>query len=93
MIFLLLLIRDLDNPFGYYESGSSADVTLQPLEDTVGRLTALAGGATGPKPAAAVAPVAAAAMAPAAMAYVAQAAVEPCPEPKAKKSKGKGKSK
>lgn len=43
MVFLLLLIRDLDNPFGYYESGSSADVTLQPLEDTVGRLAKLAG--------------------------------------------------
>jgi hypothetical protein len=42
MIFLLMLIRDLDNPFGYYESGSSADVTLQPLQDTVGRLSKLA---------------------------------------------------
>jgi hypothetical protein len=48
MIFLLLLIRDLDNPFGYYESGSSADVTLQPLEDTIGRLAMLAGAAQGP---------------------------------------------
>jgi predicted membrane chloride channel (bestrophin family) len=43
MIFLLLLIRDLDNPFGYYESGSSADVTLQPLDDTVARLAKIAG--------------------------------------------------
>ena len=48
MIFLLLLIRDLDNPFGYYESGSSADVTLQPLEDTIARLAMIAGAAKGP---------------------------------------------
>jgi hypothetical protein len=43
MIFLLMLIRDLDNPFGYYEGSSSADVTLQPLQDTAGRLAKLAG--------------------------------------------------
>jgi hypothetical protein len=49
MIFLLLLIRDLDNPFGYYESGSSADVTLGPLEDTVARLAKIAGAQAGPK--------------------------------------------
>jgi len=35
MIFLLFLIRDLDNPFGYYEKGSGADVSLKPLQDTV----------------------------------------------------------
>lgn len=46
MVFLLMLIRDLDNPFGYYEAGSSADVTLQPLEDTVGRLAKIAGAET-----------------------------------------------
>ncbi|HEX7591618.1 MAG TPA: hypothetical protein VF375_06660, partial [Candidatus Limnocylindrales bacterium] len=49
MIFLLMLIRDLDNPFGYYESGSSADVTLQPLDDTVGRLAKLAETVAGPR--------------------------------------------
>ena len=49
MIFLLMLIRDLDNPFGYYESGSSADVTLQPLEDTVARLAKIAGAEAGPR--------------------------------------------
>jgi hypothetical protein len=43
MIFLLMLIRDLDNPFGYYEGSSSADVTLQPLLDTAGRLAKIAG--------------------------------------------------
>ena len=43
MVFLLMLIRDLDNPFGYYEGASSADVSLQPLMDTVGRLADLAG--------------------------------------------------
>ena len=43
MVFLLMLIRDLDNPFGYYEGASSADVSLQPLLDTIGRLAELAG--------------------------------------------------
>ncbi len=38
MIFLLLLIRDLDNPFGYYDQSSGEDVSLKPLEDTAGRL-------------------------------------------------------
>jgi hypothetical protein len=53
MIYLLLLIRDLDNPFGYYERYSGEDVSLKPLEDTARRLalmaevevSALAGGA------------------------------------------------
>lgn len=39
MIFLLLLIRDLDNPFGYYEKASGEDVSLKPIEDLVDRLT------------------------------------------------------
>ena len=38
MVFLLMLIRDLDNPFGYYEGASSADVSLQPMLDTAARL-------------------------------------------------------
>jgi predicted membrane chloride channel (bestrophin family) len=42
MIFLLTLIRDLDNPFGYYERYSSADVSLKPLQDTAGRLAQIA---------------------------------------------------
>jgi len=42
MIFLLMLIRDLDNPFGYYERYSGADVSLKPLQDTADRLTQLA---------------------------------------------------
>ena len=84
MVFLLLLIRDLDNPFGYYEGSSSADVTLQPLEETVGRLAKLAVSAAGPKPAAKVA-VAAPIPAPVPVAQPA-----PAPEPKSKK---KGKSK
>jgi hypothetical protein len=42
MVFLLLLIRDLDNPFGYYEGSSGEDVSLQPLEDLIGRLAPLA---------------------------------------------------
>jgi predicted membrane chloride channel (bestrophin family) len=44
MIFLLMLIRDLDNPFGYYERYSDTDVSLRPLEDTVGRLAQIASG-------------------------------------------------
>jgi len=43
MIFLLMLIRDLDNPFGYYERYSGADVSLKPLEDTARRLARIAG--------------------------------------------------
>ena len=43
LVFLLLLIRDLDNPFGYYERYSGADVTLAPLETTIARLQRLAG--------------------------------------------------
>jgi hypothetical protein len=43
MIYLLMLIRDLDNPFGYYERYSGEDVSLKPLEETVGRLAQIAG--------------------------------------------------
>jgi hypothetical protein len=42
MTYLLLLIRDLDNPFGYYERYSGEDVSLKPLEDTVRRLALMA---------------------------------------------------
>jgi hypothetical protein len=38
LTFLLLLIRDLDNPFGYYESDSAEDVSLKPLEDLITRM-------------------------------------------------------
>jgi hypothetical protein len=38
--YLILLIRDLDNPFGYYEGASGEDVSLKPLEDCIGRITA-----------------------------------------------------
>jgi hypothetical protein len=43
MIYLLMLIRDLDNPFGYYERYSGEDVSLKPLEDTASRLAQIAG--------------------------------------------------
>jgi predicted membrane chloride channel (bestrophin family) len=43
LIFLSLLIRDLDNPFGYYEASSGADVSLKPLQDTAARLRKMAG--------------------------------------------------
>jgi hypothetical protein len=42
MTYLLLLIRDLDNPFGYYERYSGEDVSLKPLEDTARRLGRMA---------------------------------------------------
>jgi hypothetical protein len=42
MTYLLLLIRDLDNPFGYYERYSGEDVSLKPLEDTARRLARMA---------------------------------------------------
>lgn len=42
MIYLLLLIRDLDNPFGYYDRSSGEDVSLKPLEDTIARLAQMA---------------------------------------------------
>lgn len=38
LVFLRTLIRDLDNPFGYYERSSGEDVSLQPIEDLVARL-------------------------------------------------------
>ncbi len=38
MMFLLLLIRDLDNPFGYYERSSGEDVSLKPIEDLIARV-------------------------------------------------------
>jgi predicted membrane chloride channel (bestrophin family) len=39
MVFLILLIRDLDNPFGYYSRASSEDVSLKPLEDLISDLS------------------------------------------------------
>jgi hypothetical protein len=36
--FLGLLIKDLDNPFGYYEGDSVEDVSLRPLDDVIFRL-------------------------------------------------------
>lgn len=35
MIFLIFLIRDLDNPFGYYEGNSSEDVSLKPIDEAL----------------------------------------------------------
>jgi predicted membrane chloride channel (bestrophin family) len=47
MTFLLMLIRDLDNPFGYYERSSGEDVSLKPIEDLIGRLARVSGDETG----------------------------------------------
>ncbi|MFA6148095.1 MAG: hypothetical protein WC899_07795 [bacterium] len=38
LIYLLLLIRDLDNPFGHYDESSSEDVSLVPILDLVKEL-------------------------------------------------------
>jgi predicted membrane chloride channel (bestrophin family) len=43
LVFLNLLIRDLDNPFGYYEGDSAEDVSLKPLDDVVAHLKSLSG--------------------------------------------------
>lgn len=42
IIFLLMLIRDLDNPFGYYEKSSGEDVSLKPLEYAIEMITRIA---------------------------------------------------
>jgi len=49
MIYLLLLIRGLDSPFGYYDLDSGEDVSLKPLEDTVRRLEPMAHAEAGSK--------------------------------------------
>jgi hypothetical protein len=41
MVYLLMLIRDLDNPFGYYERSSGEDVSLKPLKDAAARIAQL----------------------------------------------------
>ena len=43
--YLILLIRDLENPFGYYDEHSTADVSLKPLDDAIARMKARMGSA------------------------------------------------
>lgn len=38
LTFLLRLIRDLDNPFGFYSGGSYEDVSIKPIDDAIRRL-------------------------------------------------------
>jgi len=38
LLFLLRLIKDLDNPFGYYERESFNDVSIHPIEDAISRI-------------------------------------------------------
>jgi hypothetical protein len=45
LVFLGMLIRDLDNPFGHYEQTSAEDVSLKPLTDAVERIRLLTGDA------------------------------------------------
>ncbi len=63
LVFLSLLIHDLDNPFGYYEGDAVETVSLKPLDDLMAHLRALtddtyasAGDARGPLPLATAAP-------------------------------------
>lgn len=46
--FMGLLIRELDNPFGHYETDSTDDVSLKPIQDTVARIGALSKGVMEP---------------------------------------------
>jgi len=39
LLFLLKLIRDLDNPFGHYDRSSFEDVSIKPIDDTISRIT------------------------------------------------------
>lgn len=41
IIYMLALIKDLDNPFSYYEKGSGEDVSLKPLNDAMERIRAM----------------------------------------------------
>lgn len=38
LMFLLKLIKDLDNPFGYYDRESDSDVSLKPIEDAISKI-------------------------------------------------------
>jgi tetrahydromethanopterin S-methyltransferase subunit D len=38
MIYMIMLIRDLDNPFGYGDAESAENVSLKPLRDLATRL-------------------------------------------------------
>ena len=38
LLFLLRLIRDLDNPFGHYDGASFEDVSLKPVHDAIARI-------------------------------------------------------
>lgn len=55
LLFLMFLIRDLDNPFGHYEQESSEDVSLKPLEVALADLQERVAKERGREPAATVA--------------------------------------
>jgi predicted membrane chloride channel (bestrophin family) len=40
LLFLLRLIKDLDNPFGQYDTSSCEDVSTKPIDDAVARIAA-----------------------------------------------------
>jgi hypothetical protein len=54
LVYLILLIRDLDNPFNYSETSQSADVSIKPIADLDAKLSARVGEGP-PLPAAALA--------------------------------------
>lgn len=39
LLFLLKLIKDLDNPFGHYERTSFEEVSIKPIDDAIVRIT------------------------------------------------------
>jgi hypothetical protein len=39
LLFLLRLIRDLDNPFAFYDQSSYEDVSIKPIDDAILRIT------------------------------------------------------
>jgi predicted membrane chloride channel (bestrophin family) len=47
LVFLLRLISDIDNPFGYANANSAEDVSIDLLVDTVLRLEEMAAGGRG----------------------------------------------
>jgi predicted membrane chloride channel (bestrophin family) len=38
LMFLIKLIKDLDNPFGYYDDASHSDVSLKPVDEAISKI-------------------------------------------------------
>ncbi len=50
LLFLLRLIRDLDNPFGHYDRTSFEDVSLKPIHDAIARIDGMIAAVAGAGP-------------------------------------------